>query len=417
MSILIRNILLQGKRTDIAIEGNRISRIAPMLTGTFDTVLDGSHQAVIPPFYNTHSHAVMTLLRGLADDMELFDWLQNHIWPAEARLQEEDFYWGSRLACMEMIRSGTVFFNDMYFLPQATIRAVEELGMRGCIGLSTLEAAGEEKQAGYERDNQEALAHRGEYSSRIQLARAPHAIYTVGEKKLRWVRDAAAAEGVMIHIHLAETRQEVQDCLAAHNCTPTAYLEKIGLLGPRTVTAHTIHCTDEDIRILADTGTVVSHNPCSNFKLCSGSFRFHRMMESHVHVTLGTDGCASNNNLSMFDEMKAAALNAKLEFSGPTGCSTGQVFLAATKNGAEAFGIDAGVIAEGKLADLLLLDLDSPMMVADHNLISNCVYAADSSVVSTVVCDGRILMRDRVIPGMQETLDNARRCARRLAAR
>jgi len=412
MNTLIRNVVLNGKVTDIAIQGNRISRIAPAITGEFDKVIDGSGQAALPPFYNTHGHAVMVLLRGYADDMELFDWLNNHIWPAEACLQTEHYYWGTKLACMEMIRSGTVFFNDMYFKPQETIRAVEECGMRAAIGLSTIDVS--PKNGEYAKDNAAVLASRDSYSSRIQIMEGPHAIYTVGAESLRKIAAHAAAEKIGIHIHLAETKQEFDDCVSKNGCTPAEYLDKLGILTEKTVLAHSVYLTDSDIELVAKRGCTVSHNPCSNFKLCSGNFRFHKMTECGVRVTIGTDGCASNNSLSMFDEMKMAALNAKLEFGGPLGCTAEQVFRAATRNGAEAFGIDAGILDEGKLADIMLVDLNSTLLNPGHNLISDLVYAADTSCVKTVLCDGKVLMLDRVIPGYAEALENARRCAAEL---
>ena len=412
-SILIRNVLLNGKTTDIAIRGNRIAGVATGIDGEFDQVIDGSHYAALPPFYNTHCHAAMTLLRGIADDMELFEWLNNHIWPAEAKLTDEDIYWGTRLACLEMIKSGTVFFNDMYFRPAETIRAVEDAGIRAAVGMIVLDV-NPAANAQFQKANAEVWAARAKYSSRIQLTWAPHAIYTVSEPALISVSEKAREMGIRVHIHMAETARESADCLEQHRCTPAEYLDRLGLLSDKTLAAHSVHLTDFDIEVLKRRGVHLAYMPCSNYKLSSGKFRFHKLLETGCNVTFGTDGCASNNNLSMFDEMKFGALGAKVEFGGPTACNADQIFRAATRSGAEAFGIDAGVIEPGKLADIMLIDLDSPMMVADHNLISNAVYSADSSCVATVICDGKILMLNRHVPGETEVVREARRCSKHL---
>ena len=415
MSILIRNVSLDGKNTDIAVRGNRIAEIAPGISGSFDQVIDGSHYAALPPFYNTHCHAAMTLLRGIADDMELFEWLNDHIWPAEAKLTDEDIYWGTRLACLEMIKSGTVFFNDMYFHPAETIRAVEDAGIRAAVGMIVLDV-NPDANAAFQRDNEAVWADRFKMSDRIQLAWSPHAIYTVSEANLKMVAEKAAEMKVRVHIHLAETAREVEDCRMKHRCSPVEYLDQLGLLSHMTLAAHAVHLSDRDIELLARRGVYLAYNPCSNYKLSSGRFRFRKLLDSGCKVAFGTDGCASNNNLMMFDEMKVGALGAKQEFGGPTACHAEELFQAATRTGAEAFGIDAGVIAPGRLADIMLIDLDSPMMVAAHNLISNVVYAADSSCVATLICNGKVLMQDRQVPGEKEVVREARRCSEHLRA-
>lgn len=413
-TLLIQRVRLDGKETDILIEGNRITRIAPEIAPGDARVIDGSGKAVIPPFYNTHTHAAMTLLRGYADDMELFTWLNDYIWPAEGRLTGEEIYAGTRLALLEMIRSGTVFFNDMYWYQPDAIRAVEEMGMRAAIGLLYISGSDGAVLERNRKCNEELLAWNGGDSGRIQVAHAPHAVYTVSEEVLRRVAQEAQIDGHVIHIHASETVREVEECVAAHGMTPIAYLDSLGILGPRTVLAHAVHLSDEDIEIIRERGAYISHCPCSNFKLASGQFRYRRVVEmGSCRFTIGTDGCASNNNLSMLEEMKFAALSAKNESGSPTAGRDGDIFRAATRTGAEAFGIDAGIIAEGKLADLVLVDLDNPLLVPDFNLTANLVYSADSSCIDTVVCDGRILMENRKISGEAEILAEARRvCAK-----
>ena len=418
MGLLIKNVQLEKKIVDIAIEQNRIREIAPEITGNFEDVIDGTGKLALPPFYNSHGHSAMTLFRGLADNLELFDWLFNHIWPAEENLTEESVYWGSKLAILEMIKTGTVFFNDMYFYPQATIRAAEEMGIRAMIGMISADRVSPEKQKIYHAHNQMIMEMKKEFSDRIQLAFSPHAIYTVREDTLRTQAERSSAERIPIHIHLSETAKEVEDCKAEHGgLSPVQYLDKLGVLTDQTICAHSIHLSDDDIEILAKRKSVLSYMPCSNYKLSSGRFRFRKTMDSGCRVTFGTDGCASNDTLSMFDEMKFGAFSARNELSFPQPCSAAEIFRCATKNGAEAFGIDAGILEEGKLADIMLIDLDHPMMVADHDPISNLVYSADSSCVDTVICDGKILMRHRHIPGEKEIICNAREEARKLVNR
>ena len=418
MSILIKSVLLDNNTVDIAIVGNRIAKIAPSIDGTFDTVIDGRDKVALPPFYNTHGHAAMSLFRGLADNLELFDWLFNHIWPAEENLTEDSVYWGSKLAILEMIKTGTVFFNDMYFYPHATIRAAEEMGIRAMVGMISADRVSPEKQKFYHTHNQMIWEQRNDFSSRIRLAYSPHAIYTVKENTLRDLAERSAENNVSIHIHLSETQKEVEDCKKENNgLSPVQYLDKLGVLTDRTICAHSIHLSDDDIEILKERKSVLSYMPCSNYKLSSGKFRFRKAMDSGCRVTFGTDGCASNDTLSMFDEMKFGAFSARNEQTPPVPCSAKEIFTCATKHGAEALGLDAGEIKEGKLADLQLIDLDHPMMVADHDLISNMVYSADSSCVDTVICDGNILMQNRTIPGEKEIIRQARIEARKLVKR
>ena len=244
---------------------------------------------------------------------------------------------------------------------------------------------------------------------------AVHAVYTVSEELIRFAVQTAEENNMFLHIHACETQKEVDDCIAAHGCSPIEYMEKLGALSPRTILAHAVHLSDSDIDIILKHGVKLCTNPASNLKLCSGAFMFKKLWDSGAFITLGTDGSASNNNVSMLDEMKLAALSAKLQSGDPTAAAAEQVFQAATRNGAEALGIDAGVIAEGKLADCILVDLNNTLLVPNYNLISNMVYSADSSVIDTVLCNGRILMQNKKIDGEEEIISQARKIAAKLA--
>ena len=408
-SISIENVLLDGKSTCVRIEGNRFARIGAA-PAPADTVIDcRGKMAIVPPFYNAHHHAAMTLFRGYADDMELFKWLNEHIWPAEARLNEEDIYIGAKLAIVEMIKSGTVFFNDMYWQPLSTLRAARDMKVRAAIGLMTICGPDGELLPKCREDNERLLAARSDLPERLIVNHAPHAIYTVSEKALRRIAAEVDEWKLRLHIHVSETAREVEDCRSAHGgMTPVEYLDQLGIIREGAVLAHCVHLTDRDREIIAARGAVIAHMPVSNMKLCSGSFDFPAAVKKGCRVTIGTDGASSNNNLSMLDEMKFAALTAKLKTGDPTAGAAPEILRAATEVGASAFGIDAGVIAEGKLADALLIDLDQPCMVGDYSLTSNLVYSADPSVVDTVICDGEILMRERVIPGEAEIIAAAR---------
>ena len=408
-SISIENVILDGKSTCVRIEGNRFASVgAPAAPA--DTVIDcRGAMAIVPPFYNAHNHAAMTLFRGYADDLELFTWLNDYIWPAEARLDAEDILIGAKLAIVEMIKSGTVFFNDMYWQPKSTLRAALEMKVRAAVGLMTICGPDGEQLPQCRRDNQDLLELRGELPERLIINHAPHAVYTVNGDNLRRIVAEADSQGIDIHIHAAETAREVEDCRREHNgLTPIEYLDNLGVIRKNTVLAHCVHLTDRDREIIAERGAVIAHMPVSNLKLCSGMFDFPEALKAGCRVAIGTDGASSNNNLSMLDEMKFAALVAKARGGNPTAGSAAEVLRAATVTGARAFGIDAGVIAAGKLADALLVDLDQPCMVGDYSFTANLVYSADPSVIDTVICDGEILMRHRVIPGEAEIVAAAR---------
>ncbi|MBP5170762.1 MAG: amidohydrolase [Bacteroidales bacterium] len=415
--LVIKSIDCNGQRCDVLIEGQRLARIAPV--GSDDSriasavqeagvrVINGSGRKLVPPFYNCHTHAAMTLLRGYADDMPLFTWLNEHIWPAEARMTTEMMYHGVRLAMLEMIKSGTVFFNDMYFGWERCMEAVEEMGLRAAVADTLIEARSDERIEGFFE-----ACRRNSRSGcdRIQWTVAPHAIYTVGEKLLRRCADTARELDLRLHIHLSETRQENDDCLSAHGMSPTAWLHHLGVLGPKTVVAHGIWLSDKDMDILRETGTTVVHNPCSNMKLASGAFPAQAAIEKGLHVALGTDGTSSNNNLDMHEEMKTAALLAKLSY-GAEALKADEALRWATVCGARAFGIDAGIIEEGRLADALIVNLSNERLVPGYNFVSDWVYSADSRAIDYVICDGRILMENGRVPYEEQIIENARRSA------
>ncbi len=413
MSILIRHVLHKGLFTDVLIEKNRFARIEPEIKSDADTVIDAEGKAIAPAFYNTHTHAAMVLLRGIGEDKRLYDWLEQDIWPLEDKMTPDMVYHSVRLAMLEMIKSGTVFFSDMYMAQRETMRAVDEMGIRAAIS-----------PVGIDLNNPVMKAQRKQLimdvldepvpSPRIMKAVSCHAIYTTSDDLIQFAFDKAQEYGVPFHIHAAETREEVDKCLALTGVHPIQYLNKLGVLGPNTVLAHCVHLTDTEQEIVARKRCVVAHCPVSNMKLVSGQMPLQTYLDKGIRVTLGTDGASSNNNLSMLDEMKVAALSGKIAAGEPTAARVADILHLATRAGAEAFGLNAGVIAVGALADFILVDARHPAVLPIANLESHLVYSADSSVITDVWCDGRPVMQDKRVANESEIIDNFNRVTRDL---
>jgi len=387
--LLLKNVFLGEGKTNILIDGNRFGSTAAPADAQADKVIDADGLAILPAFYNTHTHAAMCLLRGYADDMPLQEWLNKYIWPFEATMTGDDIHKGSEYAVKEMIGSGSVFFSDMYFDIDRTIEIVNRTGMRAAIGITFMEMHSKALQS----EKIELLENwQDPTGGRVTLTVAPHAIYTVGPDLLVKCADLARKKGLKYHIHVSETEQEVADCKSQHGTTPVRYLDSLGVLGPNVIAAHVVHVDQEEAEILAERGVVVSHCPCSNMKLSAGIFKYEMMMKAGCKISLGTDGASSGNNLDMREAMKFAALLAKVSSGNPALLPAEEVLKWATVNGAQAFGIDAGVIEEGKIADAILVDMNNVKMQPCYHLISNWVYSADSSAVKNVICDGKILL-------------------------
>lgn len=408
MSILIKQIRFNDKPVDVYISGNQIRKIGGCSGQAAETILDGTDKALLPAFHNAHTHAAMAYMRGYADDLELHTWLNHHVWPLEAHVTAEDVYDGARLACLEMIKSGTTFFNDMYWFWHSTARAVEETGLRAAISAVFIDFDDPQKAQEQIGQNKQLFEERAQYSGRIIFQLGPHAIYTVSEKSLRWAAEFAAEHNLMIHTHLAETEKEVADCVKKHGMRPVAWLDSIGFLGPNVTAAHCIWLEQEEMELLAERGVKALHCPASNMKLCSGRFRFTDAQAAGMQIAIGTDGAASNNNLDMGEEIKLAALLEKHFTGDPTALPAETVWHAGTRAGAEFFGLNSGVIAEGALADCMLVDLNNERLVPGHHLIADMVYSADSSCIDTVICDGKILMQNRHVEGEEEIIAKGR---------
>ena len=415
-SVLTQNAGEKPVRKDILIDGNRFAKISDELSqevvGDAD-VVDCKNFAIMPAFYNGHTHAAMSLLRGYADDMELSKWLNQYIWPLEAKLRAKDIEIGSRLAVLEMIKSGTVFFADMYWHREQTMKVVEEMGIRATIGVTIADNLMTEE--GLNANFEFLEKHTGE-SERVKLAVMPHSVYAVGEANLKRCIGIAEKENYPLHIHLSETEKEVRDCIVQYGCSPVELLERLGGLNAKTQAAHCVHFSDRDMEIFAKFGATAIMNPCSNFKLSSGFPQIAKLIDAGVNLSLGTDGDSSNNNLDMHEDMKLAALLAKVQ-GGAEKLPAPEVLKMASVNVARVNGIDAGTITEGELADGILVRLDNERMVPCHDLISNWVYSADSRSIDSVICNGKFVMRGGHVDGEEDIVREAEACAKDLASR
>jgi 5-methylthioadenosine/S-adenosylhomocysteine deaminase len=349
---------------------------------------------LMPGLVNLHTHAAMTLLRGLADDLPLMDWLKDHIWPAETRHVSSEFvYDGTLLACAEMLRGGVTCFSEMYFFPEAAGRAALAAGMRAALGIIALEFP-----TAYAADADDyiakGLAARDELQEEplLSFCMAPHAPYTVSDRTFTKVVTIAEELDLPIHTHLHETRHEIEDSLAQHKVRPLERLGTLGVLGPRLIAAHAVHVTDEEIDALARHGASVAHCPSSNLKLASGFAPVAAMMARGVNVGIGTDGAASNNRLDLLEEMRLAALLAKAVANDAQALPAHQALAAATLQGARALGLEAatGSLVPGKLADLCAVSFEDPELAPCYNPESHLVYAAGRGQVSHVWVAGEI---------------------------
>lgn len=445
-SLLISNTQVDGRPSDILIQGNRIHSIEPhnpdpnrsrdeaatvpkviggsadaaptastSATPPFPTILDGTGTAALPGLVNAHTHAAMALLRGYADDMPLMAWLNDKIWPLEAKLTSDDVYWGARLACLEMIKTGTTCFNDMYWHLHSTAQAAADAGLRACVADAVID---QHDPASYDAlvDRQLALMDEvAHYGERLRFVLGAHAVYTVSERVLRWLAEQSKAHGYRVHIHVSETATEVRECVERTGLRPVAYLDRIGLLNERLLAVHCVHLNADEISLLAERHATVVHNPISNLKLASGGpMPLRALLDAGVRVAVGTDGSASNNNLDLFEELKFAALVAKHACGDPAAVTAGQMLRMATIDGADALGIQAGVLAPGKLADIILIDLGDLFLFPGFDLASDLVYSAGGRAVKTTICDGRVLMQYGRLADEAEIRDEVRGRLRRL---
>lgn len=411
MSILIKNVGLipmDGKEewienTNIYIKEDKIFHIGEIREDIeVEREINGKNRIAMPGLVNSHTHIGMSLLRNFADDMPLHDWLTKKIWPIEANLQAEDVYWGSLLSMVEMIESGTTAFCDMYFFMDEVGKALEESGMRGVLTRGLIEEEGG-SQDKLDETRELFNTWHGRAEGRIKVMVAPHAPYTCSPDFLKRSLELAKDLDTGIHIHLSETKKELEDSLKEHGKTPVQHVNDLGLLDIHTIGAHCVHVNDEDIEIMKEKGLFPVNNPSSNLKLASGFAPIDAMLKAGIPVALGTDGSSSNNNLNMFEEMHLASIINKAVTGDAVSVPAIKALEMATINGAKALDWEdqIGSIEKGKKADLILIDTDKAHLYPHHDQISAIAYSTQGSDVDTVIVDGRILMENRQI----KTLD------------
>lgn len=401
MSILLKDISVEGQATNVAIKGNQIRQIssdATDFTSKFDRVIDGNGYIALPALLNGHTHAAMTLFRGYGDDLPLQEWLEDKIWPLEEELTEEAVYWGTRLACLEMIKTGTCFFNDMYWEFDGAAQAVEDSGMRARLSSVFIDQFNEEMAQKQKRICEQLTDKVDSYPERVQFALGPHSIYTVSEESLRWIAEYSRENNLPVHIHLSETKHEVEECKERHGVRPVEYLDKINFLHENVIAAHVIWVTKNEIDTLAERGVSVVYNPLSNLKLTAGDdFKLNEFKDRDVPVCLGTDGAASNNNLNLFEEIKMSALIQKNRQNDATALPATDTLGLAIREASEIFGINSGVLEEGKLADFILVDESHHTLTPRHDTDSSLAYAISPDAIKMLICDGEILMDERSV--------------------
>ena len=360
-----------------------------------DRVIEGNGNLLMPAFYNAHCHSAMTLFRGYGDDLPLREWLNEKIFPAEDRLNEERVYTGSLLAIAEMIKNGVVSFSDMYFFLDETARAVEESGIKANLSRSVVSF---DKDEDFSKNTriQESLdvfsRWNGRADGRIKIDMSLHAEYTNVEPCFRYVADLTKELKTGFQIHVSETKSEHEECIQRHGMTPMRFLENCGVLDLPVTAAHCVYVTDDDIRLMAERGVTAAHNPVSNLKLGSGIMPYAKMKAAGVNVALGTDGVASNNRLSVLRGLQYAALIHKGAECDPAVTSAHEMIKCATRNGAIAQGrVDCGEIKEGMRADLILIDMDAVNNIPSYDLESTVAYSATESNVLMTLADGNIL--------------------------
>lgn len=396
--LLIKNVELlhtpNGELHCIAVEGNKIVYVGREVPADFlaDEVIDGKGKLATAGMVNTHGHVSMTLLRSYADDMVLMDWLENKIWPIEAKMNANDIYWGAMLGIAEMLKGGTTCFADMYYFMDDVAKACAQTGIRAnlCRGLI---GVAPDKDVKLEENTELLRAWQGYDDGRIRITYGPHAPYTCDLDYIEKVIKVAVDNKAEIQMHLCETKFEVDSYKAQHGVTPIVMMDKIGLFELGTIAAHAVHLTDEDMDIMAAKSVRVAHNPQSNLKLASGIAPLDKMLAKGICVGLGTDGASSNNNLDLLEECRLAAMLHKATTFDPLAVPAAQAWDLATVNGAKVLGFEnLGKLEAGQGADIVLWNMDKPYWYPRHNKLSQLVYAANAYDADTVLVAGKVVV-------------------------
>ena len=405
----------------VGIEGERISLVSadPQQAQDFlashkdCTRIDATGKIVMPGMINTHTHVAMALLRGISDDVPLMEWLEQHIWPIEGKMAYQEVFDGARLGILEMLMGGTTTFVDMYPYEEAVADAAEKAGIRALVSPCPMDFRMDHFESDWRK-----VQERFSKSNLVSMWMGPHAIYTLSEKNLQRSISLSKELGIGSHVHLSETQSEMDGSMQQHGMSPTEYFEKEELFTTKTLAAHCVVMSDHDIEILARNGVSVAHNPQSNMKLASGIAPVKKMMDAGVNVAIGTDGASSNNDLDMWEEMRTASLLQKVSTMDTCAIPAYTALKMATVNGAKAIGREGelGILANGALSDILLVDIEKPHLYPHTNLVSELAYSTHASDVDTVIVNGQIVVKERKCLTMnaQEVCQTAQKHIERL---
>lgn len=420
-AILLKNIVLDGQVSDVFIDGGIIRGIVragepvpggDMVSGV--EVLDCSGKAAVPGFVNMHTHAAMSLMRGVGEDLVFSDWI-DRIWDVESKIDEEAVYWGTKVACVEMLKTGTTTFNDHYWFPEAGQLAAAEMGLRPVSSYVAIDR-NDPDEAEREKEQIQKMYERSlSWPGLSTFAAGFHAIYSVTEDMIVWTSEFAKKHGLKVHFHLSETRKEVEDSMRKYGLSPVQYLDRLGVLGPDAIAAHTLWLSEEDIEILGRRKVNCVHNINSNLKLASGyRFLYNELRDAGANVCIGTDGCASSNNLDMLEAMKTSAIVQKAWRDDPSAMPLDELMDMATANGARALGLDSGRLVEGASADILIVNMENTFFLSPGSFLANFIYSAHSDCIDSVICNGRFLMKGRAVKGENEIIAQAKRILKKL---
>lgn len=405
------------KKADILIENNKILKIEKDITDEYDKKINAKSMLIMPGLVNTHTHLAMSIFRGYKDDRKLMDWLENAIFPVEDKLQPEDIYWNSYLSCLEMIKSGTTTCNDMYFGMNKVIEAIEATGLRAVVAWCLTDDSIRDK---LERTREYAKIYNNNPESKITIFTSPHAPYSCNPDTIKLCVDLAKELNTGLHIHLAETQNEVVTIRDRYDKTATEYLADLDVFDVPVILAHGIYISDSDIEILKKHNIKggISHNPISNCKLSSGICDVVKLRKNGINVGLGTDGIGSTTTLDMFEEMKTAAYLQKVNTMEPTSIKAYDILKMATIEGAKVLGLEdsIGTIEEGKKADLIFIKTDKIHLCPENDICTNLVYSANGADVDTVMIDGKIIMQNRKMIDIneREIMKKVKKIAKRL---
>ncbi len=408
MSILIKNAYILDMvsnepnivKKDVFIEKDKIEKISESIDKNAEEVIDGTGKILMPGLVNTHSHLPMSIFKGYKDDKTLMDWLNNAIFPVEDKFENDDFYYNSCLSILEMIKSGTTTCNDMYFGTEKIIEAVEKMGIRANVSWCVTD-----NSIGDKLDKTREYAKKyNNMDYRIKVLVSFHAPYTCNPETIKLCVNLAKELNTPIHVHLAETMDEVKTIRERYGKTPTEYLNDLNVFDVKTILAHGIYFSDSDIEILKTKDTGISHNPISNCKLSSGICNIKKLHDNNIKIGIGTDGSGSTSTLDMFEEMKLTAYLQKVNTLNPTVIKAYDILKMSTIEGAKVLGLDneIGTIEEGKKADIILIDIEKSHLIPSNNIVTNLVYSANGADVETSIIDGKVIMKNRKVNCINE---------------